>query len=219
MTTTTTLETREARLNALLNDVTDFSGTARSFLDDNGDNLIRLGEVSRAQLRVLARYSTEFPCLLGGIVNAGKLQAEAFRGFTLHIVLETLPNQPRGYSRRRRAACSATTAVRPACTCPARPGSQANPVRRQPDFDDGVDTPTGKGTSRTGTSYDAADAARAASAATPARRRSPTCSPPCSRPTSAPPRPRSRTSAGCCSARWSAAPPSRSGDADGGETP
>ena len=40
----------------------------------------------------------------GGIVNAGKLQAEAFRGFTLHIVLETLPNQPRGYSAGGRAA-------------------------------------------------------------------------------------------------------------------
>ena len=98
VTTTSTLEDRSARLNALLNDVTDFSGTARTFLDDNGDNMIRLGDVSRAQLRVLARYSTEFPCLLGGIVNAGRLQAEAFRGFTLHIVLETLPHQPRAYT-------------------------------------------------------------------------------------------------------------------------
>ena len=61
VTTTGTLETREAKLHQLLDDVTQFSGTARGFLADNGDNLIRLGEVSRAQLRVLARYSTEFP--------------------------------------------------------------------------------------------------------------------------------------------------------------
>ncbi len=47
---------------------------------------------------MLAKYAPEYPCLTGGIVNAGKLQAEAFRGFTLHIVLETLPNQPRGYN-------------------------------------------------------------------------------------------------------------------------
>ena len=33
-------------------------------------------------------------------MNAGELQAEAFRGFTLHINLELLPNQPRGYDRR-----------------------------------------------------------------------------------------------------------------------
>ena len=63
---------------------------------------------------MLARYSPEFPCLTGGIVNAGKLQAEAFRNFTLHIVLETLPNQPRGYNQNDRAPDRATTAARTA---------------------------------------------------------------------------------------------------------
>jgi phospholipid/cholesterol/gamma-HCH transport system substrate-binding protein len=150
--TTGTLESREDRLHQLLNDVTAFSGTARGFLQDNGDNLIRLGDVSRAQLRVLARYSTEFPCLLGGIVNAGKLQAEAFRGFTLHIVLETLPNQPRGYGPqdapvygdKRGYYCG---------RLPNPPWSQSNPVTHQPDFVDGVDEPTGKGTDRVAPNY------------------------------------------------------------------
>ncbi|WP_028653570.1 MCE family protein [Nocardioides halotolerans] len=152
VTTTTTLETREARLHELLDDVTQFSGTARTFLDDNGDNLIRLGEVSRAQLRVLARYSTEFPCLLGGLVNNGKMEAEAFRGFTLHIVLETLPNQPRGYTEADKPVLGEDRG--PTCLhLPNPPWNQSNPVRRQPDFVDGVDTPTGKGTSRTGASY------------------------------------------------------------------
>ena len=159
VTTTGTLETREDRLHQLLDDITQFSGTARSFLDDNGDNLIRLGEVSRAQLRVLARYSTEFPCLLGGIVNAGKLQAEAFRGFTLHIVLETLPNQPRGYTAADQPVLGEDRG--PSCLhLPSPPWNQANPVRRQPDFVDGIDTPTGKGTDRVGTSY--ADSSTAA---------------------------------------------------------
>jgi len=36
---------------------------------------------------------------------------------------------------------------------PSPPWNQSNPVRRQPDFVDGVDTPTGKGTDRVGTSY------------------------------------------------------------------
>ena len=97
VTTTGTLEDREDRLNALFTDVAAFSDTSREFLEQNGDNLIRLGELGAAQLRVLAKYAPEFPCLTGGIVKAGKLQAEAFRGFTLHIILETLPNQPRGY--------------------------------------------------------------------------------------------------------------------------
>jgi phospholipid/cholesterol/gamma-HCH transport system substrate-binding protein len=160
VTTTSTLEDREAKLHQLLDDVTDFSGTARSFLDDNGDNLIRLGEVSRAQLRVLARYSTEFPCLLGGVVNSGKLEAEAFRGFTLHIVLETLPNQPRGYTAADQPVLGDDRG--PSCLhLPNPPWNQANPVRRQPDFNDGVDSPLGKGTDRVGASYDGSSAGAA----------------------------------------------------------
>jgi phospholipid/cholesterol/gamma-HCH transport system substrate-binding protein len=152
VTTTGTLETREAKLHQLLDDVTQFSGTAKTFLDDNGDNLIRLGEVSRAQLRVLARYSTEFPCLLGGLVNSGKREAEAFRGFTLHIVLETLPNQPRGYTPADRPTYGDDRG--PTCLhLPSPPWNQSNPVQRQPDFNDGVDTPLGKGTDRVGASY------------------------------------------------------------------
>jgi phospholipid/cholesterol/gamma-HCH transport system substrate-binding protein len=158
VTTTTTLETREAKLHALFDDVAQFSGTAQAFLEDNGDNMIRLGEVSRAQLRVLARYSTEFPCLLGGIVNAGKMQAEAFRGFTLHIVLETLPNQPRGYNPDDAPRLADDRG--PSCLhLPNPPWSQSNPVRRQPDFNDGVDSPLGKGTQRAGTSYGAGEVA------------------------------------------------------------
>ncbi len=153
VTTMQTLEGREARLNALYNDVAAFSETTRTFLDDNGDELVRLGEVSAEQLRVFARYSTEFPCLTKGIVRAGKLQAEAFRNFTLHIVLETLPRQPRKYT----AADVPRIAENRGPTClhlPNPPWSQANPVRKQPDFNDGIDEPTGKGTSRVAPRYD-----------------------------------------------------------------
>jgi phospholipid/cholesterol/gamma-HCH transport system substrate-binding protein len=152
VTTTSTLEDRATKLHQLLNDVTDFSGTAQTFLQDNGDNLIRLGDVSRAQLRVLARYSTEFPCLLGGLVGSGKREAEAFRGFTLHIVLETLPNQPRGYNASDQPVYGEDRG--PTCLhLPSPPWNQSNPVRRQPDFADGVDSPLGKGTDRVGASY------------------------------------------------------------------
>ncbi len=142
-----TLEGREAQLTALFQDVASFSDTARTFLADNGSQLVRLGEVSAAQLRVLARYSPEFPCLAGGIVNAGKLQAEAFRGFMLHIVLETLPRQPRAYGVQDKPRLGDNRG--PNCLhLPNPPWSQSNPSRHQPDFNDGVDEPTGKGTSR-----------------------------------------------------------------------
>ncbi|GAA2130887.1 MCE family protein [Nocardioides bigeumensis] len=146
--TTGTLEGREAKLRALFRDVASFSDTARAFLDDNEDNLIRLGDLSAAQLRLFAKYAPEYPCLLGGIVNAGKAQAEAFRGFTLHIVLELLPNQPRGYTPADAPRFGEDSG--PNCLhLPSPPFDQENPVSSQPDFDDGVDEPTGKGTSRT----------------------------------------------------------------------
>ncbi len=150
--TTGTLEDREDKLQALFNDVASFSDTTRVFLRDNDDNIVRSAELGAAQLRVLARYSPEFPCLLGGIVNAGKGQAEAFRGFTLHIVLETLPNQPRGYTAADQPRLGDDRG--PNClNLPTPPGTQADPFTNIPNFDDGVDEPTGKGTSRTAPSY------------------------------------------------------------------
>ena len=145
--TTGTLEDREEQLKTFFADLALFSDDSREFLDQNDDNIIRLGQLGAAQLRVLAKYAPEYPCLTGGIVNAGRLQAEAFRGFTLHIVLETLPNQPRGYNASdvpRLGETGGPSWLR----LPNPPWSQENPLRHQPDFDDGVDSPTGKGISR-----------------------------------------------------------------------
>ena len=147
VTTSTTLEDREVKLHALFDDVASFADTATGFLDQNGDNLIRLSHVGQEQFRVFAKYAPEYSCLTRGIVNAGKLQAEAFRGFVLHIVLETLPNQPRAYDVNDKPHYGEDRG--PACLhLPDPPWSQSNPVRHQPDMDDGVDEPTGKGTSR-----------------------------------------------------------------------
>ena len=101
---------------------------------------------------MFAKYAPEYPCLTGGIVNAGKLQAEAFRGFTLHINLEPLKNQPRGYNAQDQPRFGEDRG--PSClNLPSPPWSQSNRVRHQPDMDDGVDEPTGKGTSRVAPNY------------------------------------------------------------------
>jgi phospholipid/cholesterol/gamma-HCH transport system substrate-binding protein len=145
--TTGTLEDREQQLKVFFSDLSKFSDETRVFLDQNGDNIIRLGQLGAQQLRLLAKYAPEYPCLTGGIVNAGKRQAEAFRGFTLHIVLETLPNQPRGYNASDVPRLGDTSG--PNClNLPSPPWDQDNPMRHQRDFDDGVDSPTGKGISR-----------------------------------------------------------------------
>ncbi|GAA5144530.1 MCE family protein [Nocardioides marinquilinus] len=152
VTTTGTLEEKEKNLRTLLRDVTSLANTTRTFLADNEDNIVRLGELNVAQLRVISRYATEFPCLTGGIVTAGKYQAEAFRNYTLHIVLETLPRQPRPYDvddQPRVAETSPATCL----NLPNPPWSQDNPVKRVPDFNDGVDRPTGKGTQRVATGW------------------------------------------------------------------
>ena len=148
VTTTGTLEDREDKLNALFQDVSSFSDTARGFLEDNGDNMIRLSEIGDEQFGVFAKYAPEYECLTKGIVNVGALQAEAFRGFMLHIVLETLPNQPRPYGPQDKPHFGEDRGPVSCLHLPNPPWSQENPVRHQPDFDDGVDEPTGKGTSR-----------------------------------------------------------------------
>jgi phospholipid/cholesterol/gamma-HCH transport system substrate-binding protein len=152
ITTTGTLQEKHDRLQALFTDVTSFSDTAHDFLRDNGDNIIRLGQVSAPQAEMLARYAPEYPCLLGGLVNAGKREAQAFRGFTLHIVLESLPHQPRGYTPADKPVYADDRC--PHCLhLPNPPWNQSNPVRHQPDFRDGVDQPTGKGIDRVPPSY------------------------------------------------------------------
>jgi phospholipid/cholesterol/gamma-HCH transport system substrate-binding protein len=88
---------KEQKIQALFADVAAFSSTSKDFLDANGDNMVRLGRLSARQLPVYAKYAPEYPCLLESIVTAVPRQEESFRGKTLHINLETLPKQPRGF--------------------------------------------------------------------------------------------------------------------------
>ncbi|MCW2855654.1 MAG: hypothetical protein JWR52_1269 [Marmoricola sp.] len=96
-TTGKTLLSRQVKLHAFLTDFSAFSNTAKSFLDANGDNIVRLGALSAPQTQLLNRYSAEFPCLLNGLVSQAPMLASTFRGFVFHIDLVTLPRQPRGY--------------------------------------------------------------------------------------------------------------------------
>ena len=88
---------KEQKIQALFNDVASFSSTSRDFLEQNGENIIRLSEQGQAQLPLLAKYSPEYPCLVGGITGALPRMEESFRNYTLNISLETIPRQPRGY--------------------------------------------------------------------------------------------------------------------------
>ena len=83
----------------MFDDVAGFSrDQRRTSWSTNGDNIIRLSRQGQAQLPLFAKYAPEYPCLLTGIVGSIPREAQAFRDYTLHIDLEPLPRQPRGYN-------------------------------------------------------------------------------------------------------------------------
>ena len=127
-----TLVSREEKLNAFLKDFTSFSDTTKAFLDDNGDNMIRLGQLSEPILALLARYSPEFPCLIKGLVRQAPLLADTFRGFIFHINLKLLPHQPRGYTNADRQVYGADNG--PSCASLPNDPIPFNPK----DINDGV---------------------------------------------------------------------------------
>ena len=91
---------KEEKIQALFTDVARFSSTSKDFLEQNGDNIIRLSEQGQAQLPLFAKYSSEYPCLLQSMVDWSPSMESAYRGYRLHINLETIPRQPRGYDVR-----------------------------------------------------------------------------------------------------------------------
>ena len=140
---------KEQKIQALFADVAEFSSTSRDFLEANGENIIRLGELGARQLPVYAKYAPEYPCLLDGIVKIAPRQAEAFRGYTLHINLETLPRQPRGFGPQDDAVYGDKRGPHDEELCRRAINDEWGQDNLPPDFlvpdiVDGVEEPTGK---------------------------------------------------------------------------
>jgi phospholipid/cholesterol/gamma-HCH transport system substrate-binding protein len=155
VTTGNTLLEKEQKVEALFADVTAFSSTSRDFLEANGDNIIRLGEVSVPTLGLLEEYSPEYPCLLQGMSDWIPRMNSGWRGHKLHINLETIPKQPTGYSPADDPEYSASTG--PHCeTLPNPPYSQDNPGPQPPmsRVDDGVESGHGKFRPRAAAGFD-----------------------------------------------------------------
>lgn len=133
VTTGNTLLSRQDKLQAFLVDVGKFADTSKSFLDANGSNIVRLGQVSAPQAKLLARYAPEYPCLLKGLVDQAPMLASTFRGFVFHIDLITLPRQPRGYTANDVPVNGADNG--PACLGLPNPKV---PFPGAPNFNDGV---------------------------------------------------------------------------------
>jgi phospholipid/cholesterol/gamma-HCH transport system substrate-binding protein len=156
VTTGKTFIQKEQKIQAFFSDVAAFSSTSRDFLEQNGANIIRLSKQGQEQLPVFAKYSPEYPCLLNGIVKVLPRQEQSFRGYTLHINLETLPKQPRGYDVRDDPQYDDHRGPLSLADCEAAihdRWSQSNlpPERLVPELRDGVDYPVGK---RAATGFD-----------------------------------------------------------------
>jgi len=66
-TTSDTIVTKQAALDAFLLDLTSFSHTTTGFLRTNADGLVRTLDVLAPTTRLLARYSPVLPCMLRGL--------------------------------------------------------------------------------------------------------------------------------------------------------
>lgn len=86
--TATTVYDQRTQLAALFASTTGAADVSRVFLDRHGDQLIRLGDVSRPVLELLAAYAPEYPCLLKGLVTLEPRVAESFENGRFHITLE-----------------------------------------------------------------------------------------------------------------------------------
>ena len=156
-----TLVEKQDELNRFLRDVRGLSDTTKGFLDANGKNIVRLGQVSVPQLRLLERYSVTFPCLLRGIVRQAPRLGNTFRGFIFHINLRTMDQQPRPYNENDVPILGATNAP----NCAGLPYPPV-PYPDLPNLDDGVDN-IGRGDNqRAATGFDSKDPLVAGTAGT-----------------------------------------------------
>jgi phospholipid/cholesterol/gamma-HCH transport system substrate-binding protein len=91
--TMTTVTDQRAQLAGFLVDLTEVGQTTRELLERYGDGIIRLGQVTRPVLELLAAYSPEYPCLFQGVVALQPRAEEVFATGRMHITLEIVKDQ------------------------------------------------------------------------------------------------------------------------------
>jgi phospholipid/cholesterol/gamma-HCH transport system substrate-binding protein len=93
--TSQTFAAERASVSALYGAVTTASQDLQSFLNANSSNIIKLNADSLATLRILARYSPEFPCALRDLANfvpaADRLLGKGTGQHGLHVQMIVVP--------------------------------------------------------------------------------------------------------------------------------
>lgn len=91
--TSQTVAAKEQTLAGFLAGTTGMARTATQVLREDGDRIIRVGQLSRPTLQVLAKYAPEYPCLAQGLDRYRQRIDDAFSGNALHITLEIVPQR------------------------------------------------------------------------------------------------------------------------------
>jgi virulence factor Mce-like protein len=91
--TTRTIAAKQQAYAGFLAGTAGFATTTRDLLNDNEDRIIRLAQVGRPTLAVLAKYSPEYPCLLQGLAESNDFIGKTFANGELHISLEVVRAQ------------------------------------------------------------------------------------------------------------------------------
>jgi phospholipid/cholesterol/gamma-HCH transport system substrate-binding protein len=86
--TASTVVDQHTQLANFLAQSTGAADVTRLFLDRHGDQLIRVGNVSRPVLELLAAYAPEYPCFLRGLTALEPRMSEVYRNGRMHITLE-----------------------------------------------------------------------------------------------------------------------------------
>ncbi len=92
--TTATIVEKQDVLSQFLSGTAGFATTANAVLTENEARIIRVGQVSRPTLEVLAKYAPIYPCFAEGLVEWEPRIEDAFRDEQLNITLEIVPQRP-----------------------------------------------------------------------------------------------------------------------------
>jgi phospholipid/cholesterol/gamma-HCH transport system substrate-binding protein len=101
VTSHTVIDNKE-QLGVFFSDLQGLADTSTRVLRDNGDDIIRVGQVTEPMLRLLAVYSPEFPCLLEGAARYAPRLARTFEGNQIKQYIEFGTAQYRHYDQRDR---------------------------------------------------------------------------------------------------------------------
>ena len=93
-----TIVEKQDQLAKVFSTVSDFSGTAQSFLEYNGAGLIRLNAEARPTMELLSEYSPIAPCVTKATAKLLPRLNEALRGNTLHGRVMIPVEQPTPYT-------------------------------------------------------------------------------------------------------------------------